>query len=576
MHLNIKVTGPAGLGMNSTADIIAEIFAKMWYEVIGDIEYQSLIKWGVNWFDINISENSKYISKKSDIIIAFNDTCLEKTLPMLVEGGFVIANKKWVDKVESKWVSIRNSYNVCELEIEDKYENTYLLWVLAKLLNLDLEIIFEEIETVFWKKWEETVQKNKDIVKNIYETFHIEMLNETSLHSLPKFSRIWPAKKTSYWNKMLAHGAIASELEFYSAYPMTPASSVLTEIINSKKVNFLQPEDEIAVINAALWASFAWKRSMVWTSWGGFALMTEALSFAVQAEIWVVVILSQRAGPSTWTPTFHEAWDLNFALNCVFWVDSAHVVLAPSSLEEWYYLAWKALNIADMYQCPVIILVDKQFSEGNTTIWELISCPVNRGKIELNPTSDYKRFSFTDDCISPRTYPWIKDWDFIATSYEHDEYGATSENPELKEKMTIKREEKLANFFEKEGISGYEIYNPTAQPHPNPLLRGEGITQKKVLIVTSFTSYTAKEFVKNNPEYGLIIVKFLKPLDERLVADLAWVEELTFVENNYSGALQKYMTKELSLDRISGLKISYFRKYDLYPFFYEDFEEKFL
>lgn len=87
---------------------------------------------------------------------------------------------------------------------------------------------------------------------------------------------------------------------------MTPASTILTEITAAKRVPFLQAEDEIAVINSALGASFTGARAMVGTSGGGFALMTEALSFAAQAEFPITVVLSQRAGPSTGTPTFHE------------------------------------------------------------------------------------------------------------------------------------------------------------------------------------------------------------------------------------------------------------------------------
>ena len=122
------------------------------------------------------------------------------------------------------------------------------------------------------------------------------------------------AKQLTYGNKALAYGAINSELEYFSAYPMTPASTVLSEIVNSKKVTYLQAEDEIAVMNSALGASFTGARAMVATSGGGFALMTEALSFAAQAEFPIVAILSQRAGPSTGTPTYHEQSEISYAL----------------------------------------------------------------------------------------------------------------------------------------------------------------------------------------------------------------------------------------------------------------------
>ena len=156
---------------------------------------------------------------------------------------------------------------------------------------------------------------------------------------------------------------------------------------------------------------------------------------------------------------------------------------------------------------------------------------------------------------------WTKYWDFIATSYEHDEYGATSEDPILKEKMTIKRFHKLDTFYNKINIKWYEVINPKAN---------------HMLIVTSFTSYTAKKFVSDNPDFGLIIIKIIKPLDINFVKELEEVSEITFVESNYSGQLEKYMTTELWLDKIKDLKISNFRKYWLYPFYLEDFEDRLL
>lgn len=546
MNLNIKITWPAGLWMNSTADIISHIFADMGYYVSGDNEYQSLIKWGLNWFDLNISDESMTLSKATDIVIAFNDKNLQNVLEVVKPGGFLIVNKKFSDKLENldKW-------NVLDLEIADKYDNTYLLAILAKLLGWDLQLMLDRVETVFKRKWDEVVKKNQDIVSNIYETYELPVQSPYNIES------VGPARKISYGNKALAWWAIASDLEYYSAYPMTPASTILTEIVNSKKVTFLQAEDEISVINSALGASFTGARSMVGTSGGWFALMTEALSFAVQAEIPIVAVLSQRAGPSTGTPTFHEAWDLNFALHPTFG-DFNHIVLCPSNLEEAYYMAGKALNLADTYQNPVILLMDKQSSEFHGTILDESHCKTVRGKIIDAPAEDYKRYELTQDGISPRVKVGTKNGDFIATSYEHDEFWATTEESEMRMRMTEKRFKKLENFFEKESISWYEIINPDA---------------KKYLITTSFTSYNAREFIKHNPEFGLVIIKFLKPLDERLIADLEGKEEIVFLECNYSGQLENYMTKELGLKHIQGLKISNIRKYDLYPFYMEDFEQ---
>ena len=551
MNLNTRITWAAWAWVNSTVDIIAEMYAELWYDLITDIEYESRIKWWVNFFDVNISnKGEKFLTKQVDICLAFNDKSLEKQISSLKKGATVIVNKKWVEKLADKDISL-SDFNVLDLDITDKYDNTYLLWIYALYLNLDLDIILEKIEKVFARKWEDTVNKNKDIVKNIFNTYKIEKKSELSI------SKVAEPKTLIYWNKSLTKGAIEWGLEFYSAYPMTPASTILSEVIKDWSVTYIQNEDEIAVANSALWASFTWARAMCGTSGGWFALMTEALSFAVQAEFPITVVLAQRAGPSTGTPTYHEAWDLNFALNPTFG-DFNHIVMYPSTLEEAHYFGWLALNIADKYQTQVILLMDKQSAELHWTVSELKIPKIDRWIILDNPPDDYKRYELTESGVSPRVKVGTKNWDFIATSYEHDEFWATSEDSDLKKAFTEKRFKKLDNFFEKEWIYWYEVVNPDS---------------KKMIITTSFTTYTANEFIKNNPEFGLIIMKIIKPLDERILENIKWKEEIIFVESNYSGQLENYMTKELGLKYIDWLKISNLRKYDLFPFYIEDFNE---
>lgn len=551
MKLNTRITWPAWAWVNSTVDIISELYAELGYDLITDIEYESRIKWWVNFFDVNISDKEeKFLTKYVDIVLAFNAESLEKQMHSLKENSTIIINSKWINKLKEKGFNFDN-FNVLELEITDKYDNTYLLWIYAKYLNLDLNIILEKIEKVFAKKWNDTVELNKNIVKNIFNTYEIKNKSNITL------KRVWESKETIYWNKSLTKWAIEWGLEFYSAYPMTPASTILSEVINDGRVKYFQAEDEVAVINSALWASYTWARAMSGSSGGWFALMSEALSFAVQAEFPITVVLSQRAGPSTGTPTYHEAWDINYALNPTFG-DFDHVVMYPSTLEEAYNFWGLALNIADKYQSIVLVLMDKQSSEMVGTIWELNVPKMDIWVMLENPGEDYKRYELNETWISPRVKVGTKNGDFIATSYEHDEYWATSEDPLVKKAFTEKRWKKLENFFEREWYSWYEVVNPNA---------------KKMLIVTSFTSYTAREFVKNNSEFGLIIIKFLKPLDARLRKEIENKEEIIFIESNYSGQLENYISKEFGLKYIPNLKISNLRKYDLFPFYIEDFNE---
>lgn len=231
--------------------------------------------------------------------------------------------------------------------------------MLSKILSLDDTIVEKYLAKIFKKKGEEIVQKNIDIYRNIKATFVTNEIRECK--------KIGEPKKIDYGNRMLALGALDTGLGYYAAYPMTPASSVLTEMVKANRCTVLQAEDEIAVMNSALGASYTGTRAMVGTSGGGFALMTEAISFAIQAEIPVTAILAQRAGPSTGTPTFNEQGDINFALHPSFG-DFQHIVIAPATLEDGYYLTGQALNLAEKYQTVVIVLTDKQYADGKVTL----------------------------------------------------------------------------------------------------------------------------------------------------------------------------------------------------------------
>ena len=549
-RLWIRIAGPAGLGMNSVMDIVANAFSELGYKIITDSEYQSIIKGGLNFYDVNICSDFPYIMRKIDILIGLDAKNIIPNLEDLSRGGIVIVSQKTLAGLKKIQSDIEEKFRIIAPEINDKYENTYLVAVLSGILWVDSKNFEPIIRKVFLKKWSEVVEKNIKILHDFAEfgrNFYVDLLPELNENASPK--------KISYGNRMIAYGAIVSELEFYSAYPMTPASSILTEIINSKKIPYLQAEDEIAVINAALGASFTGARSMVGTSGGGFALMTEALSFAAQAEIPIVAILSQRAGPSTGAPTFHEQGEILYATRPTFG-DIENIVMVPSTLEEAYFMAGQSLNLAQKYQTTVIFLTDKQFSEGKVTIGELQAASVDRGKISENPGADYARYQLTEDGVSPYVRVGVENGDFIATSYEHDEYGETSESSEMKIKMTEKRAKKVLYLFEKEKISGFEVINPRA---------------KKKIITLSFTRYTAEYFVKNNPEWGLIIIRFLSPVDERLRWEIEKCDEVVFVENNFSGQLEALLSEKLWLKYLPNTKITHKRKYNLLPFYYEDF-----
>jgi 2-oxoglutarate ferredoxin oxidoreductase subunit alpha len=551
MRVSICFSWPAWTGVNTSWLLLWGLLSSKWYHVLWDKEYASIIKWDNNDFILYISDESSFISRQIDYFFAQDDYAVSK-------------NEKIYD--------LKNIHNLKSCDC--KYKNTFSFWASLKVLWISLDE---------WKKLINQNFENKDSLnQNLIDLE--KWYNYISKSDFDLSKNIWNSKEFKFWNQIIGEWAIASWLEWYSAYPMTPASSLIDVIVpychsewneeSSKnldsslrsewqKIVFFQWEDEIAVAMSMLGAKFAGKRAMCGTSGGWFALMVESISFSNQTEIWWVYVLSQRDWPSTWTPTFTSQWDLKFSLTPTFW-ETAPIVIAPSSYKDWYNLIWKALNRSDMYQHPVIVLLDKQYSESYMSIdpAKFKAEAINRWEL-VKWQEWYKRYAFTDSWISPYTIPGTENGEFIASSYEHDEYWATNEEPEMKKQMMEKRFKKMETFIQKEfnpEFYWYEIINPEAT---------------NFYITFGFNSYVLKDYIKDKKDYGLIIIKVMQPFDMRLKT---WLEDnkkniknLTFVEMNYTWQLQELVTNLCLLNTPDrSKKIKNIRKYDLYPIFEED------
>ncbi|NDK19855.1 hypothetical protein GW819_03365 [Candidatus Gracilibacteria bacterium] len=553
MKISIAFSGPAGSGINTCGTVLGNILSEYGYFVYGDKQYSSLIKGGNNLFVLYISDTHHFISRKIDHFIHFDALAREKNSQI-----YNFDTEYFIDKKEYK------------------NQNTFALGLAAKILGIDKEVI----ENIFLKKLPEAVREdNRIALSQGFDSVSQSILNLKPLSEPKKFY---------FGNEAVSLGAMDSGLEFYSAYPMTPASSLIDVISEDPRVTFFQGEDEIAVAMSMLGAKFAGKRSMCGTSGGGFALMSESISFSNQAELGGVYVLSQRAGPSTGTPTFTGQSDLNYALNASFG-DTFPIVFAPYTFENGYNLIGKALNWSDIYQHPVIFLVDKSFSEGYMSVdtTHLQAESIQKGKLENNPAPDFARYTEQSDGISPYSVPGTPNGEFIATSYEHDIYGKETEDNETKMQMEAKRFRKMETFvrdefkntpltrgeeqseggLNKDFIStGYDIINPDA---------------KKFFITYGINFYALQGFIHDHREdnWGIIVLKVIQPLDLRLKDFLESkskdIEKLVFVEQNYSGQLETYLSPRLGLykDTWQG-KVSHLRSTSLYPIFEENICEK--
>lgn len=542
MQISIWFSGPAGSGVNTAGILLAELLAQKGYTVLGDKEYASIIKGDNNCFFLYISdEEQPFIRRQIDYFLAYDPYAVSKNESIYdLKKVFMIKDEK------------------C------KYKNTFTLGSALKIFGISLEEGKSFLKQQFSEKEFSSEVMNQNFL-DLEAGYQYIIQNCGEACDIVNCSKaIWTPKQFMYGNELIAKGAIASGLDFYAAYPMTPASSIIDEVVKDAKVSFFQGEDEIAVSMAMLGAKFAGKRAMCGTSGGGFALMSESISFSNQAELGGVYVLAQRDGPSTGTPTFTGQGDVNYALHASFG-DTNPIVLYPSTFEEAYSFAGKALNWSDQYQHPVILLSDKQLSESYVSIdpQKLLAEPIKRGKKADSTAEDqFKRYEFSPDGISPYSVPWTEHTTFIATSYEHDEYGSTNEEPTMKGKMMKKRAQKLKTFVKQEFNSdfyGYEIINPDAETF---------------YITMGINRYALEQHIKDKAEMGLIVIKSLSPFDPRLKTFLEEhakkIKRLIFVEMNQSGILEDLMGKECELYGEWKSKISHQRKVTLYPIFEEE------
>ena len=539
MHINIAFSGPAWSGINTAWELLAQLLAENWYCVRVDKEYASVIKWNNNTMFVNISDdNMPFFSKKVKVFMALDKLAIEKNssifeLENIIDLSSINSNRK---NTFAFWIAVEK-LNLRHIDAEKVLEER---WFLMKDREWNLEALDKWIE--FWKQnWWMVADFSK---KN------------------------WSPLSINFGNHLIADWAAKVWLEFYSAYPMTPASSIINWILEHPEIVFHQWEDEIAVSMMMLWASYAWKRAMCGTSGGGFALMVESLAFANQAEIWWVYVLSQRDWPSTGTPTFVAQWDLDIALNAWFW-ETKPIVLAPSRYEEAYEMISRALNWSEIYQHPVIFLVDKTLSEClmSIDVNKLKEPEVKHWKIaKWWEDDEFLRYKDTESWISPRANPWTKNTLFIATSYEHTESWSTNEDPKIKVQQMEKRARKM-DTFKKEELKewiAYEIINPDA---------------KKFFITWWINRYPIEKVISENSDWWLIVMKVFQPFDKSLRKFFKdrekQIEKLLFVELNHDGSCEKYIRTEcwLTTDEWNN-KIDYLRKYNLYPLMIEDIEDK--
>jgi len=518
MKKTILIGGVAGQGSAVTSHLIGKIFCRLGYYVFNYRDYPSLIRGGHNFNILEVSDKPVYSQgEKYDIIIAFDQNTVDLHQKNLKEDGFVLASSKiHADKIKD----IDTAPILEELEGPQYLENDILIGWLFKYFGVDKEFLFEQAR--------ETFGKGSEKIEKAIEKGYLIAEEKEKLEK----------KEGNYFisgNEAIAIGAINAGLDVYLAYPMTPATGVLHYLAKKEKeynIEVAQLENEIAVVNAALGASFAGARAMVGTSGGGFALMTEAISLSGISELPLVVYLSQRMGPATGVPTYNSQGDLKFAVNAGHG-EFPKIVVAPGDSQEAITRTEESFYLTAKYRTPVILVGDKHLGEDDYTFKELKNSSVSKDRFLLkNPPADYKTYEITDNGVSPVAVPGQGPV-VRATSYEHDEYGYTIEDAESTVAMNKKRMLKVEQI-ERE----VSRLKPTA-------IYGTG---KNLIIGWGSTKGAIIDALPELDGFRFLQISYITPFPRDIVKkEMEKSDKVILIENSVTGLLGDIITEQTGL-----------------------------
>lgn len=540
---SILIGGKAGYGIDKSGAIIASLLNQMGFRIYVYRGYPSVIRGG-HTFSIIRASKEKIASHtdKIDCLLALNQDTINFHKGRLKANPVVIYDS---DSVKSDGTAIALGKIIKEENAQDIMRNTGIIGALCKAIGIEWNVL----DGVLRKHLSNEADINLKIARRAYDECKEQVkVGRIEQNKLPLFTG----------NELVGLGLVKAGLKAYIAYPMTPTSPILHFLANIAErfsLKVIHPESEISVILMALGFSYCGQKVAVGTSGGGFCLMTEGLSFSGMAELPVVIVMGQRPGPSTGLPTYSSQTDLNFVLYAGQG-EFTRFVAAPGDAEEAYYWPQVALNISWKYQVPSIILTDKTLGEG-TYSFDIASVKelAEERSLRWDGKGQYKRYLNTGNGVSPLTFVPDKNAIIKTNSYEHDEYGITTEDSAVTKMMQDKRlrkEECIAK--EMEGYEAVKVY-------------GRRDADKAILCWGSNKGVCVEAGV----HLGLKVIQPLIfspfPL-KQFKAALAGVKKIIAVESNAQGQL-------VMLANRYGFNIDEkILKYDGRPFSVEELEGK--
>jgi 2-oxoglutarate ferredoxin oxidoreductase subunit alpha len=532
----IRLAGNSQDGIQAIGGFLARLAGRTDKDVMTYMTIPATISGGPSIYQVRLGTGEVLSAGDDvDVLVAFYQHSYNDHVNTLRDGGILIYDSDNVQPDPNQKRYRAAGVPITGLTVEaiggtakDKGKNMFVLGLLARMFDLDVP----KLETMLQGYYK---GKGEDVIRNVLGAFNagygysIGQVTDT-------FEFVAPAgKKTARQivtdgNQAVAYGALTAGVRFGAGYPITPWSSIM-EILRAELPKyggiFVQAEDELAAIAMACGASYAGYVALTGTSGPGLSLKTEALGWAVMAEMPVVIVDVQRGGPSTGLPTNVEQSDLNIACYGGHG-DSPRIVLAPASVEDCFYTAMEAVKLAREYSCPVILLTDQALATRFET-WDMpdFAALVQDILPKFEPHGpNYKPYENSTDGIAhhaPPGTPMVDGKYPIVTGLEHDEAGHPASRPANHVMMVAKRRRKLQVLASR--LPKPTVFGP---PEGKVLLIGWGSTQGPIREAVE-KARAAGESV------SALTLRYLQPLQTGIKEILDGFSHVFVVEINDEG-----------------------------------------
>jgi 2-oxoglutarate ferredoxin oxidoreductase subunit alpha len=569
-HFQFAIGGEAGSGVMSVGQMFSALCRRSGKWTFEYPEYPSLISGGHNVDHVLVNTTpARAPIREIHLLIALHQEAIQRHRDRCGAGSGILYD---ADQKEIRTDGVRREgVRVFPVPIErlshaagsERSRNVVAFAAAAGLLNADIQLVQKIVVETFGAKGDAAVAINTKAATLGYE-YAVSHFSESfpwHLDHIHAERRIAVSGNTA-----IALGAVQAGCTFYAAYPMTPSTSILTNLAKWAErygIVVRHAEDEIGVINEAIGAAYTGVRAMIGTSGGGFALMVEGVGLAAEIEVPLVIVNAQRPGPSTGLPT----WTCQADLQCI--LRSSHgefprIILAPGDAQECFALTMHAFSLAEKYQLPVFLLTDKFLGESIGTCAPLSARGIrfHRGDIVVRPERGvdgmFARYRDTPSGVSPRTLPGTPGGIHVANSDEHDEFGITDESADNRIRMVEKRMRKLQAAVDDMALP--TVYGPRNAP---VTLLTWGSTKGPALDALEMLN-------KETERVNCMHVSYLHPLPvSRVLPLFRACKKTLLIEGNASGQFGSILKEDLGF-----VPEETFFKYDGRPFFPTEIVER--